>query len=82
MIYYNSKKDMLVGKCDACGIQMDGYKGETDKCEFTCGLFKENGWLQRKVNGKWKHFCPACKEEFYKAKRERYFFGASEKGNI
>lgn len=73
MIYFDKREDRLVGKCDACGIVKIGYKGETDRTEFTCGFFKEEGWLQRKEGARWKHYCPECKEEFYRQRREAYF---------
>ena len=73
MIYFDIKQDCLVGKCDACGYKMLGYKGETDRCEFTCGLFKNEGWLQKYENGRWKHYCPECKDEYFRQKRESYF---------
>lgn len=73
MIYFNKSLNCLVGKCDACGYQIYNHKGETDRCELTCGLFKEQGWLQTKIAGKWKHFCPECKAEYYKTRRKCYF---------
>jgi len=73
MIYYDNSHDCLVGKCDACGFKRFGFRGETDRLEFTCGVFKDEGWLQKKENGKWKHYCPECKEEYYRQKRVAYF---------
>lgn len=73
MIFFSAYKDRLIGKCDACGKTVEGYKGETDRCELTCGIFKDEGWMQKKEHGKWKHFCPECKAYYYQAKRQSYF---------
>ena len=73
MIYFNDRLNRLIGRCDCCGQVLYGFEGDTDRTELTAWLMKEQGWLQKKENGKWKQFCPECKVEYYKSKRESYF---------
>ena len=72
-VFYSEKEKRVIMKCDGCGTIVNGSFGETDKCEMTCCVAKDLDWMQIKISGKWKQYCPKCKEEYYRRKRENYF---------
>lgn len=73
MIFFSDRKNRLIGKCDACGATVEGYEGSSDRCDLTCVIFQDHGWMQRIEGKRWKHYCPECKAEYYRQKREKYF---------
>lgn len=48
-------------ECDGCG---DGLETHTDEWADAKALLDSEGWLTRKIDGEWKHFCcRTCMEE-------------------
>ena len=69
--YYDSRRDMLVLRCDGCGKKVDLYKGETDR--LLChDYIRENGWKTQKRRGKWENICDECVKAIQDQRRQEY----------
>ena len=70
--YYNKYRDMLVLKCDACGKQIDLYKGSTDRLDRLLWE-RENAWKTKRMdNGKWADYCKECLTAVEEKKRQAW----------
>lgn len=71
MVKYYENRDMLVLRCDGCGISVDLFRGQTDRC-LAHDYIHEHGWKTMKLNKKWVNICPECKKAFYEQKRQNW----------
>lgn len=51
----NTYKDTKMVTCDSCG---DGW--EESSWYKARDRMEQEGWIKRKVKGKWTHYCPEC----------------------
>lgn len=64
MFYYGEDNEMRL-RCDCCGEAiMKGFGLETRA--------QEAGWLFRRINGRWKEFCPECKKQILAMAAQRF----------
>lgn len=69
--YYSEKRDMLMLKCDGCGVIEDLYKGQTDRL-LKHDWIHQHGWKTMKYHNRWVDICPDCKSALYAKKREAW----------
>ena len=69
--FYQSYRNMLVLKCDGCGITEDLYEWETDRL-LANDWIKEHGWKTMKQGSRWINICPRCKKAFEDARRDHW----------
>lgn len=69
--FYDSRRDMLVLKCDCCGKKVDLYKGETDRLLANDWIHK-NGWKTIKIVNCFNQVCPECKAAIEERYREEW----------
>jgi uncharacterized protein YlaI len=54
----HNRDNLFYVECDDCGHQLALHSDyEEARARIT-----QNGWLKRRQNGIWLHFCPDCKE--------------------
>lgn len=70
-VFYNSRRSMLVIKCDGCGFVADVCKNQTDRL-IANEWVHENNWRTMKIQGKWAHLCPECSKAYYSKKRDAF----------
>lgn len=69
--YYETRRDMLVLKCDSCGEKVDLYKHQTDKT-LKHDYMREHGWGTFERREKWYDLCNICNESLKVKRREEF----------
>ena len=73
--YYQTKRDMLILKCDVCGKQVDLFRHETDRT-LKHDYIHENGWKTMKDHEAWIDICSDCKQALEDVKRQKWIASA------
>jgi Fe2+ or Zn2+ uptake regulation protein len=61
MIEKDSTFGIFTVSCDGCGF--DREFDVNDNWDALMREMKAEGWVSKKVNGEWEHYCPDCVEE-------------------
>lgn len=60
---HDKNDDIHTFLCDGakCNEFYEGFTGEGFKESLDAA--KDEGWVARKKNNEWEHYCPACQED-------------------
>jgi len=54
--------------CDICGYS-ERFNTDGDFWELLKQM-KKSGWKSMKVDNEWRHYCPQCKQSYYKPEED------------